>query len=310
TRPHEAGVAALRALFPQSLDGDVAHAQAIHARAPINIADAQTDPRVPEAVREQARTRGYRSWATVPLLRHDEAIGTIAVPRRHPGGFTDDEIALLKPFADQAVIAIENVRLFTELEARNRDLTEALDQQTATSEILRVISSSPTDIHPVLDAVAASAARLCEAYDAEIYRVDGDTLRLAAHYGSAPSGSIGEFKVPLIPGTVGGRSVLERRTIHVHDLQAAADEFPEGSAMARGLGPRTPLRIPLLREGTALGVIAVRRNEVRPFTDKQIALVRTFADQAVIAVENVRLFTELQEKNRALTQAHAQVTET
>src|SRR5262249_47553205 len=155
----------------------------------------------------------------------------------------------------QAVIAIENVRLFKELQTSNRELTKALEQQTATAEILRVISSSPTDVQPVFAAVAESSARLCDAYDCEIYRVDGDVLRLVAHHGPAPSGPVGQFVVPLVRGTIGGRSVLERRTIHVPDFDAAAEEFPVGYALAAGREHRTQLRVPLLREGTALGVI-------------------------------------------------------
>jgi len=205
-------------------------------------------------------------------------------------------------------MAIENVRLSKELQAGNTQLTEALEQQTATSEILRVIASSPTDLQPVLDAMAESAARLCASPDADIFRLDGDVLRLVAYHGPLTT-RLG-FTVPAIRGTVGGRAVLDRQTVQVADLQAGAEEFPESSAIARSLGHRTILSVPLLREGIAIGAIALRRTEVQLFTDKQIALLRTFADQAVIAIENVRLFTELQEKNRALTQAHAQVTET
>src|SRR5262249_32597147 len=139
-----------------------------------------SDPGIPEAVRASARMRGYHSWVTVPMLRQDEAVGTIAVSRSEAGGFTDEEIALLQTFADQAVIAIENVRLVTELEVRNRDLSETLEQQTATSEILRVISSSPTDVRPVFDAIVASAQRLLDAFGANVARLVGDELHLAA----------------------------------------------------------------------------------------------------------------------------------
>src|SRR5262245_2456191 len=186
-------------------------------------------------------------------------------------------------------------------------LTEAQDQQTATAEILRVIASSPTDLQSVLDAMAESAADACDAYDASILRLDGDVLRLVAHHGPIlfPLGMV----VPATRSTVTGRSVLDRQPVQVADLQAKVEEFPEGSALAREFGYRTNLSVPLLREGMVIGVIGVRRTEVQPFTDKQIALLETFADQAVIAIENVRLFTELQEKNRALTESHAQVTE-
>jgi GAF domain-containing protein len=314
------GDAAQRARYPQPLNSESAHAQTIRDRAPLNVADAHTDHRVSEAGRVNARIRGYQSILVVPMLLRDAAVGAISVTRRESGGFNNDEIALLQTFADQAVIAIENVRLFTELQEKNRALadahaqvSEALEQQTATSEILRVISSSPTDLQPVLDTVAERAASLCGAFDGGIFRVDGARLRLVALHasisGGPAGGRVGEFTIPLTHGTVAGRAVLERRSIHVTDLQKEIDEFPEGSALARRLGHRTTLSVPLLREGVGIGCIQIRRSEVQPFTQKQVELLLSFADQAVIAIENVRLFTELQEKNQALTQAHAQVTE-
>jgi signal transduction histidine kinase len=170
-------------------------------------------------------------------------------------------------------------------------LTEALEQQTATSEILRVISSSPTDLQPVLDAVAERAARLCNAADVKIHLVDGDTLRLAAQRGPIPSVDAR----PIIPTRHIGRAVLERQTIHVHDMRTALDQFPDAAADVLTYGPRTALATPLLRDGVAIGVIQIRRLEVKPFAEKQIALLETFADQAVIAIENVRLFNETKE---------------
>src|SRR5262245_14570490 len=178
---------------------------------------------------------------------------------------------------------------------------EALEQQAATSKILELISSSPTDLQLVLDAMAESAARLCGAYDAVILQLDGDVLRVVAHHGPIP-GSRG-LSVPVVRGTVGGRTVLDRTTVHVADLQAEVAEFPEGSTAARVRGHRTILSVPLLREGAAIGAIHLRRTEVQPFTDKETELLQTFADQAVIAIENVRLFTELQTSNRELRTA-------
>ncbi len=188
------------------------------------------------------------------------------------------------------------------------EVSEAREQQSATAEILRVISSSPTDLQPVLDTVVESAARFCGANDAEICHLDGGSLKVAAHHGPIP-GPAGRL-LSVSGATVSGRAVLEGRAVHVADLQAEAEEFPEGGALAREFGYRTVLVVPLLREGTAVGTINLRRAEVNPFTDKQIALLQTFAHQAVIAIENVRLFTELQERNRELTGALARQTAT
>ena len=181
----------------------------------------------------------------------------------------------------------------SEVEGFKRALSEALEQQTATAEILRVIASSPTDVQPVFAAVLMSAARLCDALDASIFQVDGDGLRLVAHEGPILSHPVGEF--PLIRGMTVGRSVLDRRTIHVPDVQAEVDEYPDASSFARSFGFRTTLSVPLLRGTEAIGAIGIRRTEVRPFTDRQIELLETFAAQAVIAIENVRLFNETKE---------------
>jgi signal transduction histidine kinase/DNA-binding response OmpR family regulator len=188
-----------------------------------------------------------------------------------------------------------------ELAAANAGLTEALEQQTATSEILQAISSSPTDIQPVLDTVVGSAARFCSASDAEIFHLDGASLKVAAHHGPSPGST--SRPIPVVRGSVAGRAVLEGRPVHVADLQAEAAEFPVGSALAREFGFRTTLAVPLLQEGTAVGTINLRRTEMDPFTDKQIALLQTFASQAVIAIQNVRLFKELEARTAQLTRS-------
>jgi len=224
---------------------DTARGIAILTRSVVHTPDIE-DPSAIEFTRQGGRLLGFRSMVTVPMLREGEAVGPIIVARRAPGRFTDAELELLKTFADQAVIAIENVRLFTELQARNRDLTEALEQQTATAEVLRIISTSPTELQPVLEVVVKSAVRFCGADDAIILRLDGEHLRAAAHHGPIPVDFA--LPVPCVRGTVGGRSVLERRAVHVTDLQAEAEEFPEGSAFATRLGARTTLGVPLLRE--------------------------------------------------------------
>ena len=221
----------------------------------------------------------------------------IGLRRMEVRPFTERQIKLLETFADQAVIAIENVRLFQELK-------ESLERQTATSEILGVIASSPTDIQPVLDVVAENAARLCDANDAAIWRADGDKFWLVASYGSIPIHRREEFRSMNRRGPL-GRAMIDRETIHIHDLSSSEiqAEFPAARTISEAVGVRTDLVTPLLREGIAIGAIHIRRTEVRPFSDKQIALLKTFADQAVIAIENVRLFKELDERTNELTRS-------
>ena len=238
---------------------------------------------------------GYRTYLAVPLLQQGKFIGVLAARRTEVRSFTPAQIKLLETFADQAVIAIENVRLFQEL-------TEALEQQTATSEILGVIASSPTDIQPVLNVIAENAARICGTPDVAIFRIEDDGYRVVATYGSAPVQAAGENR-PLDRGSVVGRAMIERQTIHIHDVRAVQDDFWRVKTGAVQEGLRTMLAIPLLREGVTIGAIVMRRTEISPFTDKQIALLKTFADQAVIAIENVRLFKEIQERNAELREA-------
>jgi GAF domain-containing protein len=276
--------------------------RALIERQRIHVADllSVTATEFPRT-RDTTEQEGNRTVLVVPLMREGIPVGTIMIRRTEVRPFTEKQIKLLETFASQAVIAIENVRLFQELESRNRQLTEALEQQTATSEILRVIASSPTDVQPVLDVVAENAARLCEAKDALIYRVEGDTLKQVAVYGSMPAGPA---QLPFTRGTPTGRAILDRKTTHLHDMKTEVEtEFPDAKSRQQVTGTRTMLATPLLREGIAIGAIGIRRLEVQPFTDAQIALLKTFADQAVIAIENVRLFKELQARTRELARS-------
>jgi signal transduction histidine kinase len=225
---------------------------------------------------------------------------------------TDDELETLGAEFNRTAARLQEsyANLEQKVEARTRELaeanaglSEALEQQTATSDILRVISSSPTEIQPVLDALAERAARLCESSDANIWRPDRDRLLLVAHRGPIPVGPIGEFFVKLTPGTIAGRSMLEGRTIHIADAKTEAREFPESAEDASRLGFRTILSVPLMREGIAIGAITLRRTEAELFTPRQVVLIETFADQAVIAIENVRLFTELQSRTEELARS-------
>ncbi|MDP9138538.1 MAG: GAF domain-containing protein [Pseudomonadota bacterium] len=262
------------------------------------IPDLQTDAEYDVAF--AGTFSNIRALMGVPLLREGRVEGAFYLGRSEPGPFTERQCELVQTFADQAVIAIANVRLFEQVQARTRELQLTLDHQTATGEVLRAIAASPADIQPVLGTVVESAAKLCEAYDAAIFLADGDFLALRAHHGPIP---IDFAKWPVGRDWVTGRAFVDRKPVHVHDLPEEADEFPAGHAMAARLGFRTILAVPLLRKDEAIGGLMIRRQEVRPFSRKLIELLTTFADQAVIAIENVRLFEEVQARNRDLTEA-------
>ena len=300
-------IAITNTVFPAPATRGIAAGRAIVDRAVVHITDIRNDPDY--VARAPVNALGYRTALAVPMLREGSPIGVFVMWRREVRPFTDKQIELVRTFADQAVIAIENVRLFKELDARNHDLTTALDQQMATADVLRIIAQSPTELQPVLNAIAASAVRLCAASDAVIERLEGDRFYNAAHAGPQMKGLIG-LPLPLSRRFPGGRAVLDRKRVILDDIHLVAEtEYPETLELLKLNTIHSVAEIPLLSEGKPLGSLAVLRAEVRPFTDAEVTLLETFADQAVIAIENVRLFTELQAKNQALTEAHAQVTE-
>src|SRR5262249_39229677 len=239
-----------------------------------------------------AELGGYRTVLAVPMLKESEIIGALVFFRQGARPVNDKQISLGQNFADQAVIAIENARLLNELR-------ESLEQQTATSKVLDVISRSAFDLRAVFEAVVESSVRLCGAERGLIYRFDGEMLRMASSYNTSPQLVEWNKQHPTHLGTHGGsaRAALERRTIHIPDIQAD----PDYTLAAKDIEAyRTVLAVPILKGDTLLGVITIFRPEVRPFTDKQIALVETFADQAAIAIENVRLLDELRQRTHEL----------
>ena len=265
--------------------------------------DAASD--ASETSRDIARARGFRGRLVVPLKSDSGIIGAISITRKEPGAFADKDKELLRTFADQAVIAIQNVELFKEVQARTRELTEALTYQTGSANILNVIASSPTDIEPVLNAIVEGACELCEANDAAVLLKDGEHLRFRAHHGPI---DINLEKWPITRGWTAGRAFLDGKPVHLRDTQSEeAKEFPDSRALSvppyTNFSVRTVLSVPLLRESERVGAILLRRIEMRPFSDKQIALLQTFADQAVIAINNARLFDEVQAKTRDLTES-------
>ncbi len=273
----------------------ILHRKTIHV--PDVLADAEY------TMAETAQKADLRTALGVPLLREGNPIGVIVVGRHAVQPFTEKQIQLVTTFADQAVIAIENVRLFDEVQARTRDLSESLQQQTATADVLKAISRSTFDLKTVLDALVDAAARLCEADQGTIARErDGVYLRVAT-YGF--SGDFTEYvrNLPVVPerGTAQGRALLEGKVVHIPDVRADPEyTFVEGQKLGEY---RTVLAVPMLREGTPIGVLALTRHEVRPFTDKQVELVSKFADQAAIAIENVRLFESVETRTRELAKS-------
>ena len=273
----------------------------------IHIPDVLADPEYTSAKAQQLG--GFRAVLGIPMLREGTAIGVFMIARRTPQPFTDKQIELVTTFADQAVIAIENVRLFEEVQARTRELQESLEYQTATSDVLNVISRSPSNLQPVLDTILTTAVRLCNAEHATAFRLESAQLLLMASNSpeSAFVDHVAAHPMAVDETSTAGRAILQRRAIHVPDVSA---DRTLTSPMVRLAKINSILAVPLLRDSTPIGVITLGRSRVMPFTDRQIDLITTFADQAVIALNNVGLFEEVQARTDELTEALRQQTAT
>ncbi|TAJ42952.1 MAG: GAF domain-containing protein [Reyranella sp.] len=258
----------------------------------IHIPDVLADP---EYTYREAQSRGgFRTVLGIPMVRDGMPMGVLSLSRATVSPFTDKQIALVSTFADQAVIAIHTVRLFDEVQARTQELEKSLEQQTATADILRVISQSPSDVTPVLEAVAEAAVKFCGASDAQVALRDGDAWFVGTHQG--PVGAILGTRRPLTRATAPGRAIVDATMVHMPDLDSLDPaEFSEARQYGAQLGFKAVLAAPMLRDGAAVGAISLRRSTPGPFNDRQIALLEAFADQAVIAVENVRMFNETKE---------------
>ena len=311
---------------PLPLKPNLPFGRMVAAKAVVHCADAaalpaytkQRDPDVVAAV----ELGGIRTFVAVPMLKDDNLIGALIVYRQDVRPFTDNQIELVKNFAAQAVIAIENARLLNELRQRTSDLTErtadlteALEQQTATSEVLQVISGSPGDLQPVFASMLENAVRICDATFGNIYRWDGEALHLLATHDTPPALAEARKRSPRHPGsnTPTGRMVATKTVVHVADLaaeQAYVEQRDPATVVSVELaGVRTYLAVPMLKENELIGAFALARQQVRPFNDKQIELVTNFAAQAVIAIENARLLNELRQRTTDLTARTGDLTE-
>jgi two-component system, NtrC family, sensor kinase len=291
----EPGFEKLAERLPLPLDARTHVGQTMLAGRTLQIAPIVGNPEAPPIAQQSARDFGYNSQMSTPLIHNGTVIGVISAMHRDAVSFNDKQVALIESFAAQAVIAIENTRLLNELR-------ESLQQQTATADVLKVISRTAFELQPIFDTLVENAVRLCEAERAFLFRFDGKLLRSVASYNVSPE--LREFvdKNPIAPGrhSISARAALERRTVHVPDIQ----DDPEYAYAVRDERPiRTTLAVPMLKGDDLVGTITIYRLELKPFTDKQIALVETFADQAAIAIENVRLFDEIQDKSRQLAEA-------
>jgi class 3 adenylate cyclase/putative methionine-R-sulfoxide reductase with GAF domain len=273
--------------------------QLVHISDLADSAFKQNDP----ATAAFTELTGVRTVIVVPMLKDRELVGTIGIYRRVVSPFSDKQIKLLQNFAAQAVIAIENARLLNELRQRTDDLSESLEQQKATSEVLRVISSSAADLRPVFETIAHNSVHLCGATYGIVFRFDGEMITFVAHHNLDQAGIDAMHQMfPMRPntGSVVSRTILQRDVLHVADV--AADPNHTYAASRQALGVRTFLGVPMLRDGNPIGVVALFRREVGLFSDRQIELVKAFADQAVIAIENARLLNDLNTLNQQLEQ--------
>ena len=309
------GLGEVKRVFPRPASDDTIVGRVIMTGRPGLVRDIEDDKGVPALSRQMIEALGTRSQVTVPMLRAGEPIGAMTIGWAEPDAFDEQQVALLQTFADQAVIAIENVRLFKELEEKNEALTqahaqvtEALEQQTATSEILRTIAHSQTDVQPVFDTIVRSAVTLCDGLFGSLDRFDGDLIFPVATHNYTPEALDAMHRMfPARPSrSLGvGRAILDRDVVHIPDVEL--DPEYKVQALAGTIGFRSGLFVPMLRDGVPIGVILVGRAEPGPFSDNQIELLKTFADQAVIAIENVRLFKELEASNREIAEKSRQI---
>src|SRR5215204_5919211 len=297
----EEGRERIRADYPLPPSRASAATRTILSGAVEEIPDVDADTEYQHA--PGAHMVGFRSIVAVPMLKEGRPIGAMAVAKDQSGRFPRREVELLQTFADQAAIAIENGRLFEQLQARTRELSAALEQQTATTEVLQVISRSKFDLKPVLDAIVESANRLCDADGTNVWRPRDGVYYSAASYGMPPEfvDRLNQLTLKADGKSIVARALGSRQTVHLPDI--ALDPYYAQKDSRQLGGYRSHLAVPLLREGTPVGVLTIGRLSPRPFTQKQIDLVETFADQAVIAIENVRLFEEVQARTRELARS-------
>jgi GAF domain-containing protein len=302
--------AAYQSIFPRPPRRDYVIGRAFVEGCPVHVQDIEADPEYDQHTLSVLKAAApYRTYVGIPIIRNGSVLGVIGCGRREVRPFTESQINLVKTFADQAAIAIENTRLFEEVETKTHDLQEALEQQTATSEVLGVISSSPGEPQPVFRAMLANATRLCGAKFGNLFLCEGDAFRLVATHDPPPAWAERWQREPVIrpgPGTALARAAATRQRIHISNV-ATEPAYREGDPLLGDLvemaGGRTLLCVPMLKETELVGAIGIYRQEVRPFSDKQIALVENFASQAVIAIENARLFEEVQARTKELAES-------